>query len=465
VLTTQQTNHEMTPVPQPKAGAIGRWSLLGLAAVVLLAGAFYAGFSEGPFSEWVVRVIVIAVGGGLLVLLTTVTWKRIDVGPVWVVLVLALALAFRLAALPASRELSDDAARYHWDGKVLAHGINPYRYPPDDPALSHLRTDALDERINHPAYLTCYPPLAQILFSAGYLLTPGQLTGFQMLCLVAELATWLLLWRELRRRGKPMAWLLLAAWCPLIIFQGYLPGHLDVLTLPLVTLFLLHTAAGRPWGAGLTLGLACLIKPLPLIFAPAALRQFGWRGSWRFALAATAITMTLYLPFWQVGGKKLFISSWLMATKWSFNGTLAALLESHLALDWAHLAAAVLALGLILLGTWRGADLFSRMLLAQAAFLVCSPTLFPWYLIGMYPLLVLRPDPALLAIGTLAPLADEVIIKFHTQGLWEPAAWVRPAEFGPFFVLLILGAWHRWGMFSSGKGRQTKPESSLTPGK
>ena len=34
---------------------------------------------------------------------------------------------------------SSDVYRYVWDGRVQAHGINPYRYIPADPALARLR--------------------------------------------------------------------------------------------------------------------------------------------------------------------------------------------------------------------------------------------------------------------------------------------------------------------------------------
>jgi hypothetical protein len=64
------------------------------------------------------------------------------------------------------------------------------------------------------------------------------------------------------------------------------------------------------------------------------------------------------------------------------------------------------------------------MLLAQAAFIIFTPMLFPWYLAGVLPLLVLRRDPALLLIAVLIPIADEVLIGYHTIGVWLSAAWV-----------------------------------------
>jgi hypothetical protein len=54
-------------------------------------------------------------------------------------LLVAGTLAFTGLAVAGHPELSDDLYRYAWDGHVQASGIDPYRYPPDDPRLSGLR--------------------------------------------------------------------------------------------------------------------------------------------------------------------------------------------------------------------------------------------------------------------------------------------------------------------------------------
>src|SRR5262249_55179633 len=67
-----------------------------------------------------------------------------------------------LLLIPAP-PFSDDLYRYLWDGRVLRHGIDPYRSSPEDPALARLR-DELWTRINNRELPTIYPPLAQVLF-------------------------------------------------------------------------------------------------------------------------------------------------------------------------------------------------------------------------------------------------------------------------------------------------------------
>ena len=431
------------------SGIFWRWFWLAAAAAVLGAASIFAGQNEGDFGHWVSVIIAAGVVGGALVILAAWSWRRQPVGRIWLLAIILAALVFRLAVMPASRELSDDAARYHWDGKCLTHGINPFLHAPDAPEVAHLFTDAIDQRINHPWYRTCYPPLAQVLFAAGYRLSPGRLSGFQALCLLAEIATWLLLLAELRRRALPQTNLLLAAWSPLIIFQGYLPGHLDTLSLPLVTALIITATRRRALLCGLSLALASLIKPLPLLYLPALWRGLGRRGGLVLSAVVAAVIVAFYLPF-AGAGYRLIESTWLMATDWSFNGSLAYLLEQLLPLRSAHQICGLLLIALILAATWRGTDLLARMLLIQTAFVICTPTLYPWYLIGLVPLLVLRPEPALLALITLVPLTDEVVIDYHRSGLWAPALWPRLVLYTVFYGLLVMGLRRRWGMFGKG---------------
>ena len=58
-------------------------------------------------------------------------------------IILAGAVAMRLALLFVEPYLSSDIYRYIWDGRVQAAGINPYRYVPKAPELAQLRDAAI----------------------------------------------------------------------------------------------------------------------------------------------------------------------------------------------------------------------------------------------------------------------------------------------------------------------------------
>src|ERR1700679_591279 len=86
-------------------------------------------------------------------------------------IILLVAVACRLVALPAAPYLSSDIYRYVWDGVVQHAHISPYRYVPGDPVLAFLRApyQHIFDNINRRDYAhTIYPPAAQALF---YLVT------------------------------------------------------------------------------------------------------------------------------------------------------------------------------------------------------------------------------------------------------------------------------------------------------
>ncbi len=412
-----------------------RWFSLTFAAATMLVGAMVIGQEYGDYQAWIRLTMLLSVVGGGLVLAAAWLWRGQTVDRRWLLAVVVLGVLMRLLIMPSTRELSDDAARYHWDGKAIAHGVNPYLFAPDDPRVARLWTDAVDERINHPWNRTCYPPVAEGLFTVSYLLSPGSLRGLQLLSLLAEILTWFILAQELARRRLPTSWLLVMVWSPLLICQGYLPGHLDLLTLPFIALLIRAVLARQGARAGLWLIFACLIKPLPLLLLPAIARELGLRRTVRLVVVCGVVGVAAYLPFWSAGWD-LFSSTWLMATDWSFNGSVGALLESFLAKRQAHLVSGIFTGLGILLTAWRGRDFLARAIGAQIVFVIFTPTLFPWYLVGTLPLLVLRPQAALLALVTLAPLADQVVIAHHLYAVWNEAAWVRWSQYVPFYGLL-----------------------------
>ncbi len=423
--------------------------LLPLAAFLLLVSAtLMAGFFPGSLSSFVWWTSISAVICGAVVALAGTSRSGRGLA---IALIILGAIVVRVALLPVPWDLSEDAARYHWDGKVLAAGINPYLYPPNAVELDSLRGDQLDGLISDRSErtLTVYPPLAELVFAAGYLLTPGRLLGMQLLWLLAELAAWLILARELAATNRPRQRLMLLAWAPLIVFTGYLPGHVDLLYLPFVAGFLVAVRRDRPVTAGLLLGLAVLVKPFPLLLLPAAVAEFGVRRSLGAIAALGGIVLVFYLPFLGAGWK-LISSMLLMAEEWSFNGSLAAGLERLMPMTVAHIVSWSIFL-LLIAATFRiRRDFLSRCLLACAAFAICTPTLFPWYLTFFLPLLALRPDPALLALTILAPLSDLILLGYLTTGTWHQPLWTGVLEYGVFYGLLIVGARNRWGMFRGG---------------
>ena len=131
-----------------------------------------------------------------------------------VLFVIGLAVMFRALLLFAPPH-STDIYRYVWDGRVQADGINPYRYLPVDPALAHLRDEAIFPNINRREYApTIYPPTAQIVYLAATRFGENLTVMKLAMVLFEAIAIWAA-YALLVGRGLPGAAILVLAWHPL----------------------------------------------------------------------------------------------------------------------------------------------------------------------------------------------------------------------------------------------------------
>ncbi|MCP4219724.1 MAG: hypothetical protein GY765_34140, partial [bacterium] len=153
---------------------------------------------------------------------------RLPFGHKEYITILAFAFIFQLTLLPVAPEMSDDIYRYIWDGKLQAHGINPYTYAPDDPALNSLHSRELPRLVNFPHIKTIYPPTAQLLFRLSYHLFGESVTGLKALFMIFQLGACFLFYLLLSIRQQHPALLLFFAWNPLVIMETAVNGHLDI---------------------------------------------------------------------------------------------------------------------------------------------------------------------------------------------------------------------------------------------
>lgn len=246
--------------------------------------------------------------------------------------VLIFAVLFRLALWWSQPIQELDLYRYLWDGRVLAEGINPYRYAPTqveaardgEPATPELATLAnvlehspevakIFSLIDHRSVPTIYPPLSEAVFAATALITPErapvrvQVSVFKGVLLLFDLATVVLVMGLLRNLNQPPARALAYAWCPLVLKEFANTGHLDAIAVCLtVAMFWLLTLPRREdnsafavsqspmrpqfrdWLASVHWAGAVLAKLYPVVLAPVLLafwwRRVRWRTSGLFAV-------------------------------------------------------------------------------------------------------------------------------------------------------------------------------------
>lgn len=239
--------------------------------------------------------------------------------------VLLFALLFRVALLWSQPIQELDLYRYLWDGRVLAAGINPYRYSPAqveaarDADVANVELNQLNQRlqrspevakifshIDHRSVPTIYPPLSETVFAATALVTPEhapvrmQVSVLKGVLLIFDLATIGLVMGLLRNLDQPPTRALAYAWCPLVLKEFASTGHLDSIAVCLtVTVFWLLTLPRREnnsasavsqsptrpqfrdWLASVLWAGAVLAKFYPVVLAPVLLAFWWRRVRWR----------------------------------------------------------------------------------------------------------------------------------------------------------------------------------------
>ncbi|MGD2157608.1 MAG: polyprenol phosphomannose-dependent alpha 1,6 mannosyltransferase MptB [Anaerolineales bacterium] len=352
---------------------------------------------------------------------------RIPIGLIW-----GLALLFRLTLLLTSPTLSDDVYRYIWDGHLLNQGLNPYALPVDSPELDAY-TIPPREMVNNAWMASPYLPAAQGFFAAAVRLVPQSALVFQVGAALFDLAAGWLVMDILRRLRLPRRRVLLYLWNPLVVVEFAHGAHLDAWMIFLVMLafwLLAREKADSPrkalyrTGSALALAAATLTKIVPVLLVPLFLRRWGWKKALLYAAALlfAAAPFALTAGWGLLGpldGTGLFGATRIYRMYWNYNSSLYHWLEVALSgyptpgavplevvgegpgMAVRLLVSALMALVSLatLHWTWRLDDPAEKNPRARnlnllrlasfplGAYLLLTPTVHPWYMTVLTPLL------------------------------------------------------------------------------
>ena len=406
---------------------------LGLGGVQ--AGLWIAGLPPGVGAGgfgW--RALVLF---GLQLVSVWLVWNRNDRGVIATILVLTV--VFRIAAWTWPPDLSSDLYRYVWDGRVQMAGHGPYDAPPADESLAHLRDSEIWPHINRPEAVTVYPPGGELTFLALAAAGVHTVDGVKAAAVAVELVAVLLLLLVLRERRLPAGRIALYAWCPLVISEVAVSGHLDALVLPLMVGALWLAGRRAPVAAGGLVGAAALLKVYPLLLLAAVPPG----GRVRAAAAAAGVVLAgyaLYLP--RAGARVLgFLPEYVRSGE-DFNLGLRGFLQNALGTvsDSGRPVAMVicgvlLAIAVLVVASRKDRDAFRSARSIALAFVLLVPTaVHPWYAAWMVPLLVVHPSASGVWLAGLLPLS---YAKYGTVTDEMPAA-VHLLVWLPAFLFLLV---------------------------
>ncbi len=382
--------------------------------------------------------------------------------PFHLYLILSFALLCRLVLLFQPPTLSTDILRYLWDGHVAERGgINPYQFAPSE-APPFLRTPYWGA-INHPTWVTMYPPFSQTFFKCLHWLGGCNLLLFKSAFTLLEVGGLLLLLLLFKQASISPFYLLIYAWHPLVIIEIAGAGHQDALGIffLILTVYFLGLSIPKrdspPYSSqennllslkghllgGVTAGLSVMSKGYLLPALPLCARN----QPLPFLLAFGTTSFLLTLPYLTSGSRILEGLTTYLKNRLRNAGLLAWITEALRPYSAEPLFLAKLLCSFFLLTVllrlarhpWQDiSDLMKRLQRVMGLFFLLGHTVYPWYGTWLIPTLCFHLSPGFLIWTGLISLA-------YLNPIPQRNPWVPTAEYLPVLLLLLLEGWQERG--------------------
>ncbi len=433
-----------------------------LLAIALLEGGYLSLFRSGRLADDVPSYIAHAFY--LSVVYLVCCWAvarpaaaRLDERAVlrWI---WAGAVLFRLTVLPLHPSLSEDTARYRWQGVMQAHGGDPYLHAPHEERWESIR-DETWPRVGRKDLASAYGPAYEQIYFHYYRLIRAfgaapatEVRLFKLPFALADVGVGLALMGLLAAAGRPRTWALLYLWSPLAVVEFWAEGHNDSVTLFFVVSALALLLRGRRAWAFAALTAAALGKIWPVVLFPfwAFDRAAGGRlrFHWRPLLACLPVAAVLCAPYWRSVMRIEEALTGLIGG-WRNNDSLFAYVYAYAGYDFAAASALVKKLLAAALGALWLLQLRLRLcptqtaLAAATVLLLLAANCFPWYLTWLLPLLALHPYPPLLLWTAVVPLAHHVVTGYEIASVWQYDRAILAFEYIPVFAWLAVDAARR----------------------
>jgi alpha-1,6-mannosyltransferase len=321
-----------------------------------------------------------------------------------------LSIGLRVLLLFSIPNLSDDYARFLWDGHLTVAGIHPFLHLPtyfiDNQILPQGIGPELFEKLNSPNYYTVYPPVCQAVFALAAWLFPTSIWGgvvvMKLFLLACEMGTIWLMYRfgsVTAERNKLSV--LAYALNPLAILEITGNCHFEGAMIFFLLAGLLALRKSKIFQGAIYWALATASKMLPIMLLPIVWRWLGFRKGLKFNVIFGLTCLVLFAPLLAVL-PNILESLDLYFRQFQFNASIYYLVREvgfmQTGWDIGESSGPVLG-GLTVLGVmiiaWRthriswdqlpesfkhSGSLHAPLLFALTLYLSLSATVQPWYL-------------------------------------------------------------------------------------
>ncbi len=398
-------------------------------------------------------------------ILVFISLKRTDFKNSELVLLLLTGLIIRLILIYTDPVLSTDMYRFLWDGKVFAHGINPYSFIPGSQQLEGLRDSHLFPLINSREFFTSQPPLSQVLFLLsnifGY-----KIIVWKIILLIFESITVFFLFRLIDHFAMNKLRIVIYFLNPIVILETYSSGHYEVVGVCLLIIAIYYFYKSKIWRVIIAIIFSTLLKYNSLIIAlPFLYKKFYQRIF--LVICGISISLILfslkgamplagfisYLNQAECNGFlfKLFVFIFegigIVAKEW-FTYTVNDQIETvfiSAAVYYKIFAFLVLIIVIIdqmkklkMTADFRGVNYLQSSFIICAAMLILSPDMYPHYLIWIIPFLIILPNWSWLFFTFLIQLIYFGISNISVEKINADFQWILLIIYIPFYSFLLI---------------------------
>ncbi|MCL5268501.1 MAG: glycosyltransferase 87 family protein [Bacteroidetes bacterium] len=355
---------------------------------------------------------------------------------IWVTL--GVSVLLRMSLIAVNPTGSDDYYRYLWDGKVMANGINPYRYAPDDPALARLHSEVLPARVNFADMRTMYPPVAEGLFYVAYKVAGESFLGIKALLFIFEMMTIYGIYLIIKKLKLSRKNILIYALCPLPLFQFFVDGHVDGFGITLLVYSIFFFLDNKKMLSYVFIALSICVKPTGLILIPLFFfieKDFYERI--KVVLIPVGICALAYVPF--VFSGYPFQALLKFTENWTFNGIVFDLLNAIIRDNQiSRSVCGVLFILVFLLVLFSRKDFLTKVYNSIFLLLIFSPVVHPWYLSWLAILLPIKARWSGILYVSLVSLTLITVANYQLTGVWKEYPVVLLLEYVPVLAVFVV---------------------------
>ncbi len=369
--------------------------------------------------------------------------------------ILLIGLIFRLSLIGSIPNLSDDFARFLWDGELLGLGSNPYELTPESWIQQNQESmnaylSELFDLMNSKGYFSIYPPSNQLIFWLSGLVSDTQLLHpiilLRIILILGEVGVFFLLRKLVLALNLPQSrigWYWLN---PLAVLEISGNLHFEGLVLLGVLGSVYFLNKSNVFGGTAALVASIGIKLVPLILIPTLFFSKKIRSNFGFWLGGGLVFILAFSPLlFDQSYENLWESIRLYQGKFEFNASVYFLLrEVGFWIKGYNTIATLTKILTLITFVWivwvsvknktKDTSAFIHLWVSiYLIYLILQPVVHPWYLLPVLGL-------SLLSDSKTAILWSWTII-FSYQAYGNPDFYEKPIylwiEYVPVFIFLI----------------------------